>query len=479
MSLLHLKVVAVLLAAACLLVYGKKNPLQREDLSMNNCVGYSIETQDESYGSLIIDSYCNDRVDTITIQKAENSKVNGVYEVYGTSGGLPKYQKFLKDGSMVSIQIVPDDNAWGIVYKMETLYYTETNDDKPPKDGWVDDTGDKSKLRLSRKTFKQEEVEGFEWEPADGVIHETEDFEIGADGNTIPVKSKSILSPLIDADLGYYLRETYMTAEPFDSITIDNGLDDDILRKVVSAVDKVKSSEWIGPEASPGCCNEKYRLELNSLVNSKAARKLLGLTQSPRFIRFLEALSGEQGLIPMRFNDRNYVSLGTSFIGIERNGYLVVHNDFDRLAFNSATTNMLYRRVNVLLYLNEDWEDIWQGHFELWSRDAKFPVKRIPPIFNRMVIFTAKDDAFHGHPEPLEVPDGQRRLGVQFVYFTQVAPSEEARVSNRTGPSNIYKSHHTAIFQPTCTNDSKMKELCRKAKRDDMNETKHCECHNR
>ena len=53
--------------------------------------------------------------------------------------------------------------------------------------------------------------------------------------------------------------------------------------------------------------------------------------------------------------------------------------------------------MNVLVYLNRDWKEEYGGALELWSKDKSRCVRQILPVFNRTVIFTITDWAFHGH----------------------------------------------------------------------------------
>lgn len=49
------------------------------------------------------------------------------------------------------------------------------------------------------------------------------------------------------------------------------------------------------------------------------------------------------------------------------------------------------------------------GNLEIWDHNSTRCLHSIPPLFNRMSIFTVTDDAFHGHPEPLNSPPGVMR----------------------------------------------------------------------
>lgn len=98
-----------------------------------------------------------------------------------------------------------------------------------------------------------------------------------------------------------------------------------------------------------------------------------------------------------------------------------------------------------------------QGHLELWDRNSTRCIQRIPPMFNRMSIFTVTDDAFHGHPEPLQAPAGEARYALQIVYYTR---EEAPHNSNRPGEKRVYAPYHGAIFQPECEHVQGLREFC-------------------
>jgi Rps23 Pro-64 3,4-dihydroxylase Tpa1-like proline 4-hydroxylase len=87
------------------------------------------------------------------------------------------------------------------------------------------------------------------------------------------------------------------------------------------------------------------------------------------------------------------------------------------------------RKLNVLLYLNENWNEKWEGNLELWDKKTWEKKLEIQPIFNRAVIFSIQD-APHGHPIPLNTPDDVCRYSLALYYFTD----EEV------------KNKHTVIF---------------------------------
>lgn len=93
--------------------------------------------------------------------------------------------------------------------------------------------------------------------------------------------------------------------------------------------------------------------------------------------------------------------------------YLDIHADF-----NIHPQLGLYRRLNVLIYLNETWRPEWQGYLELWSRDMKECRQYIEPKFNRCVIMETHDHAFHGYKELHLPPSVTRRSLASYYYST-------------------------------------------------------------
>ena len=78
--------------------------------------------------------------------------------------------------------------------------------------------------------------------------------------------------------------------------------------------------------------------------------------------------------------------------------------------------------MNLLLFLNRDWEEDYGGHFELWNDTATRCEKKVLPIFNRAVLFDTDATSFHGHPHPLDCPEGRRRNSVAVYYYTLDRP---------------------------------------------------------
>jgi hypothetical protein len=95
-------------------------------------------------------------------------------------------------------------------------------------------------------------------------------------------------------------------------------------------------------------------------------------------------------------------------------GFLNVHTDFSMHHYHKNWR----RRVNLILYLNEGWQEAWGGAIELWDSKMKHCVAKYPPLFNQALIFNTDEKSFHGFPERLLCPSGVSRKSLALYYYT-------------------------------------------------------------
>src|SRR5205807_3288600 len=111
-------------------------------------------------------------------------------------------------------------------------------------------------------------------------------------------------------------------------------------------------------------------------------------------------------------------------------GFLNVHADFTVHPHNLHWR----RRVNLLLYLNDEWPSEWGGGLELWSTDMKRCETLIEPVGNRVVVFSTDANSFHGHPTPMQCPPGVARRSLALYYFTEEAKPQIRSTEYRARP---------------------------------------------
>jgi hypothetical protein len=207
-----------------------------------------------------------------------------------------------------------------------------------------------------------------------------------------------------------YLREEYKLANPFPHIVIENFIHPRRLDALCKAFPSLNDIPWYAYE---NAFERKYAYNDVRML-PQVITDLMWDLNSAAFISFLEELTGIPDLIAddgFRGGGLHYISTG---------GKLDIHADF-----NIHPETGLHRRLNAILFLNEDWKPEYGGAFELWNRAMTACEARILPILNRMVIFSVTDTAFHGHPEPLNTPDGVFRKSMAWYYYTKDRPANE------------------------------------------------------
>jgi hypothetical protein len=209
----------------------------------------------------------------------------------------------------------------------------------------------------------------------------------------------------------------YRAADPFPHVVIDDFLDPRLLKTVLTEFDAMDRSGWHYTERAT---ERKYSTEDFRHFGPITRAVFSQLNGSP-FLWFLHELTGIEGLIP----DPHL--RGGGLHEIKRGGALGVHADF-----NFYPRLNLYRRLNVLLYLNEDWREAWGGELELWDREGTRCVQRIAPLFNRAVIFDTSNFSYHGHPRPLDCPEERSRKSLALYYYTVDPPAEDDRTPHTT-----------------------------------------------
>ena len=219
------------------------------------------------------------------------------------------------------------------------------------------------------------------------------------------------------------LRERYVSAQPFPHIVLDGLFEDATLEALLAEFPRPEEIEWA---AFDNPTEKKLGYRYTSPLK-RNLRDFLYEMNSPPVLRFLEELTGIEGLIP----DPYFGGAGPH--QILPGGFLKIHADF-----NWHPLLKLDRRLNLLVYLNQDWEEEYGGHLELWDREMARCGQKILPVFNRTVVFSTTDFSFHGHPTPLACPPGRSRKSVSFYYYTNGRPESERSAPHDT----IFKKTH-------------------------------------
>ena len=215
------------------------------------------------------------------------------------------------------------------------------------------------------------------------------------------------------------LADQFANAYPFQHVVIDNFLTTEAADQTLHDLENDNFDKW--DKRDHDQIQIKWRSDWKDDADVPAhTLSLIQFLNGGNFLRWLSEVTGINGIIPDPY------LTGGGFNQINPGGTLAVHADG-----NWHDLMAVHRRLNVIIYLNKDWQDEWDGHFELWSKtddnQPKSCVKKIRPDYNRMIIFRTDDFSFHGHPTPLKCPPDRSRRSLILYYYTNTRPEEEVQ----------------------------------------------------
>lgn len=200
--------------------------------------------------------------------------------------------------------------------------------------------------------------------------------------------------------------DEFVSADPYPYIVIDDFLPEEVAEEVLKEFDVV-SEGWNHYHHY----NEK-KMGLTDVSKMGPVTQMVFATlQSRPFVEVIGKLTGIENLISDPELD------GAGLHETRRGGFLNVHTDF----LTHTTNRNWSRELNILIYLNKDWDEAWGGALELWDRDMTHCVNKVSPIFNRCVIFNTIEKSYHGHPHPMECPPDRSRRSIAHYLFREHA----------------------------------------------------------
>lgn len=220
---------------------------------------------------------------------------------------------------------------------------------------------------------------------------------------------------------------SFSEARPFPHIV----LDDLFPQREVSAIHNLFSTldDHYWEKANDQGIEVKWRSNWRSEYDiPEPARELVRFLNSGIFLRALSQVTN----IPHLIADPYYT--GGGFNLIKRGGHLDVHVDG-----NWHDTMQVHRRLNLILYLNPNWQEAWGGHLNLYDADGVNVEATIIPRGNRLLLFETHDYSYHGHPDPLRCPEDEGRSSIILYYYTS-APRPDSQVSVADPHSALWRS---------------------------------------
>jgi hypothetical protein len=218
------------------------------------------------------------------------------------------------------------------------------------------------------------------------------------------------------------LQRQFQQAKPFRFVTVDSFLEPVFCDQLMSEF----------PAFDVRCArNEMGEVGRKATVPDIAAigpayRKFDQLMRSRELLGWMEQVAS----IPRLVYDPDYIGGGTheNLDGQE----LDIHVDF-----NFHPKRPLHRRLNLIVFLNPEWEPEWGGclelHLDPWNPERSISVS-VTPVANRAVLFETTETSWHGFTK-ICLPEDKKHLSrrsLAVYFYTEERPARETAPSHGT-----------------------------------------------
>ena len=229
------------------------------------------------------------------------------------------------------------------------------------------------------------------------------------------ILNEKLLTPSKIAELS----EAFKYNKPFPYLVFDGLFSPVLLELMYEDFDRLKKDDL----RVFNTMNEKKLSTQPFTCLGHASELYFNTIHSPIFINFLTEITGIEGLI---------TDPGLSRGGLHHiptGGKFAMHIDFNR-----HTDTKLDNRLVFITYLNKDWLPSYGGALELWNMEDEKCETEVQPVFGRSVLFAHSSRSLHGHPTPVDAPNGRPRRSAAAYYYTNGRSDGEST------------SSHTSIF---------------------------------
>lgn len=227
----------------------------------------------------------------------------------------------------------------------------------------------------------------------------------------------SVLHPDVSAHLDDFAR-SFASAQPFRHVVIERFLDPQFCGELISQFPAFESGDARNERGEPA--GKSVIPAITRL--GPAYGKFDRLMRDSDFLSLMSRITGISGLL----YDEDYVGGGTHE---NRSGQeLDSHVDFNfhpRLGW--------HRRLNLIVFLNPQWEPSWGGCLELLREPSEPAQIVVTPLANRAVIFETTETSWHGFPLIQTPPaSGITRKSLAVYFYSHDRPAAEIAHSHGT-----------------------------------------------
>lgn len=208
------------------------------------------------------------------------------------------------------------------------------------------------------------------------------------------------------------LRQEFLEANPFEHVIINNFFTDEVAERLYADFPK-PSSKW---HHYDNPIEQKYAL--NDFSELTSFKETFDCLQTPEVLSLMRDVTSIDNLEA----DPHLHGAGLHAYPAD-GGKLDVHLDYSVHPVSGKE-----RRVNLIVYLNKDWDAAWGGQLQLWDAKMEKCCELVQPAYNSAVLFRTSDVSYHGLPVPMVGPAGEFRKSIAIYYVSDVRPGAAQRL---------------------------------------------------
>ena len=205
---------------------------------------------------------------------------------------------------------------------------------------------------------------------------------------------------------------------PFPHLIYEDFVTSDLIQNIKNEYDDIlknKMDEW-NKYDNP----IEHKLSFNKFEDTVYLKQLFDIVGDENFIKSLQQTF-----------DIEDIELDTDLYGAglhnhPKGGHLCTHLDYE---INPITFKK--RWLNLILYINDDWKDEYNGDTELWNSDRTICEKRVYPQFNKALIFRTDNKSWHGVSRTIDCPNETSRKSIAFYYVSKRSYTNEVDENTR------------------------------------------------
>lgn len=231
------------------------------------------------------------------------------------------------------------------------------------------------------------------------------------------------------------LREQFLNGKPFENLIIDNFLETSYAEKLSFLFPK-NHDNWYYYE-NP--IEVKYAFDNIEELPEELKNYFYYLSSS----YIIQKIADITNISDLEYDEYLH---GAGLHSHPRYGRLNVHLDYEKHPYSGKE-----RRINIIFFLNKEWDNSWNGANELWGNCvSKDCIKKTQVKFNRAIIFKTNDISYHGLPKKIMCPENIFRNTLAYYYVSPLQTDKN---------ENDYRKKAKFIKAPNEPYNKNMEEL--------------------